>query len=262
MDLLISDTHFGAQGQSRERRKARHFDALLRRLGAGDRLLLLGDIFDVWPGWHWAQPIGMHRHITSIEDAVERGVEVHFFLGNHDFSPGAFLGKTLGICIHNEPHTLPGGLDWEPIRCAHGDEPAGATWSYRLLRRVIRCPLVLFLIRILPADLIMRIGQAWSRSGDKRRNPQKARRCLLRYRDQVVRRWWEAGQRVVVCGHHHAGGALFDDNNVLVNLGDWMDALTWAEIEQGKLRLWRAEEGAKPQEIAQVSLRKILTTAG
>ena len=247
MDLLISDVHFGSQGGERERWKERLFAELLGPLRAGDRLLLLGDIFDVWIGWHSVVPAGYHRVLSAIDDARARGAEVHFVVGNHDFAPGRFLEKRMGVRIHREPVPLSGPGSSEPILLAHGDEPPAGERSYRVLRRVLRFHATHWVLRMLPADATLAVGRLWSRKGRSGRpNPREARLWLERYHELVVRRWWAEGHRIVISGHHHVATLSEEDGHVFVNLGHWLDGATWGEIVEGKLTLWRqGREGSR-----------------
>ena len=158
MDLLISDVHLGAQPDAEERWKEALFEELVGRLGDSDRLLLLGDIFDVWIGWSSVLPAVYLGVGAVLRRAALRGVEIHLVVGNHDFAPGRVLERDLGMRIHEGPTRLPGRAGSVPLMIAHGDEPAAARWSYRLMRRALRWRPLVLALRLLPPDATLALG--------------------------------------------------------------------------------------------------------
>ena len=241
MDLFISDVHLGGQEPAWEDEKSRILSEVIRRSGAGDRLLLLGDIFDVWIGWNRVVPAGFHRTLTALEDASDRGVEMHFLAGNHDFHESATLGPAIGLHFHREAFRLECGDLGRHVMLSHGDEPAGSNPSYRLLHSLIRARPLVTLGRCLPPDLLLQWTQAWSRTSRRQHVEREGSEYWYRqYRERVVRKWWSSGARFVICGHHHCASIEESPEGVLVNLGHWLSRPTFG-IREGssfELRQW------------------------
>jgi UDP-2,3-diacylglucosamine hydrolase len=47
-------------------------------------LYLLGDMFDFWFEYKSVVPKGHVRFLGKLAELVDRGIKVHFFIGNHD----------------------------------------------------------------------------------------------------------------------------------------------------------------------------------
>ncbi len=64
-----------------------------------------GDIFDFWYEFKLVVPKGYTRFLGKISELTDLGVEVHFFIGNHDIWCGDYLEKECGVTIHRQPLT-------------------------------------------------------------------------------------------------------------------------------------------------------------
>lgn len=60
------------------------------------------------------------------------GVEVHFFIGNHDIWCGDYLEKECGVTIHREPLTCE--IYGKEFFLAHGDGLGDGDRKFKLLR--------------------------------------------------------------------------------------------------------------------------------
>ncbi len=82
---FISDAHLGSLAiqhrRQQERRLVRFLDEIKYKAQA---VYLLGDIFDFWFEYQTVVPKGYTRFLGKISELTDMGVEVHFFVGNHD----------------------------------------------------------------------------------------------------------------------------------------------------------------------------------
>ena len=82
---FVSDTHFGAPPDSRGREA--DFVRWLDKVKAdGNKLFLLGDIFDFWFSYKHVVPRGFVRVLGKLAELADSGVEICFFTGNHDIA--------------------------------------------------------------------------------------------------------------------------------------------------------------------------------
>lgn len=120
---FLSDAHLGsraiAHGRTQERRLVNFLDSIKHNAAA---VYLLGDIFDFWYEFKLVVPKGYTRFLGKISELTDLGVEVHFFIGNHDIWCGDYLEKECGVTIHRQPLTCEiygkefswrMGTDWE-----------------------------------------------------------------------------------------------------------------------------------------------------
>ena len=88
---FLSDAHLGCRSiphdRTRERRLVHFLDGIKDKASA---VYLLGDIFDFWYEYKTVVPRGYTRFLGKLSELADRGVEVHFFTGNHDIWCGDY----------------------------------------------------------------------------------------------------------------------------------------------------------------------------
>src|SRR5690554_2478310 len=67
-------------------------------------IYLLGDIFDYWYEYKYVVPKGFTRLLGKLGELTDSGVEVHFFIGNHDLWLTDYLAKECGMTLHLKPY--------------------------------------------------------------------------------------------------------------------------------------------------------------
>ena len=134
---FLSDAHLGCRSiphdRTRERRLVRFLDGIKDKASA---VYLLGDIFDFWYEYKTVVPRGYTRFLGKLSELADRGVEVHFFTGNHDIWCGDYLVKECGVTLHTEPMTVEMGD--KVFMLAHGDGLGDPDRKFRFLRAVFR----------------------------------------------------------------------------------------------------------------------------
>ena len=117
---FLSDAHLGSRaiehGRTQERRLVNFLDSIKHKAGA---IYLLGDMFDFWYEFKLVVPKGYTRFLGKLSELTDMGVEVHFFIGNHDIWCGDYLSKECGVIIHRKPLTTE--IYGREFYLAHGD---------------------------------------------------------------------------------------------------------------------------------------------
>ena len=130
---FLSDAHLGsraiAHGRTQERRLVNFLDSIKHNAAA---VYLLGDIFDFWYEFKLVVPKGYTRFLGKISELTDLGVEVHFFIGNHDIWCGDYLEKECGVTIHRQPLTCE--IYGKEFFLAHGDGLGDKDAKFKLLR--------------------------------------------------------------------------------------------------------------------------------
>ncbi len=164
------------------------------------RLLLLGDLFDLWiTGAELREP-GYAPLFDALRRARAGGLAIDFLAGNRDFNFSRADGAALGIDV------LPSErLDLElagvPTRLLHGDQLLTDDHAYQSLKRVVRSRVIRFLTRRVAAPLVQAIAL-----GVRRRSAAAVVRkqaYVLRIVGDAVRAEMRSGARRLVCGHVH-----------------------------------------------------------
>ena len=241
---FLSDVHLGAGPPELDRAKERDVLAFLDRLGSGDTLYLLGDVFDFWFDFQGDPPALYGPLLDALASAVRRGARISFMGGNHDYWARAGRGprrleREIGLELIGDPHQV----EHQGLRLllCHGDALGGAVGSYRTVRGVLHHPLAIRLFGLLPARLGYAIAARTSRLSRDRHDEALTREHADRLRD-AARRVLEAEPvDAVVAGHVHVPEHLETPHGVYLNLGDWILHRTYGRLEGGRLTLERFE---------------------
>jgi len=97
-------------------------------------LYLLGDIFDFWFEYKYVIPRGFTRFLGKISEMSDLGIEIHFFIGNHDIWIFDYLNKETGAIVHKEPYITE--IYGKKFFLAHGDGLGDNSKHFKLIRSV------------------------------------------------------------------------------------------------------------------------------
>ena len=132
---FLSDAHLGSlaieHGRMHERRIVRFLDSIKHKAEA---IYLLGDLFDFWNEYKMVVPKGYTRFLGKLSELTDMGVEVHFFVGNHDLWTYGYLEEECGLIVHKKPLTTE--IYGKVFYLAHGDGLGDPNNSFKLLRKV------------------------------------------------------------------------------------------------------------------------------
>ncbi|MDF1518464.1 MAG: UDP-2,3-diacylglucosamine diphosphatase, partial [Lutibacter sp.] len=117
---FASDQHFGAPtveaSKIREQKFVNWLDFIKKD---ADILFLLGDLFDFWFEYSQAVPKGFVRVLGKLAELSDQGIEIHFFVGNHDLWMHDYFEKELNIPVYHEPKAFM--LNGKSFFIGHGD---------------------------------------------------------------------------------------------------------------------------------------------
>ncbi|MDH4105889.1 MAG: UDP-2,3-diacylglucosamine diphosphatase [Gammaproteobacteria bacterium] len=226
--LLVSDLHLDPSAPA----IARQFIAFLRNEAREARsLYILGDLFEAWLGDDDPDPAVREivRELRAVRDA---GVPTFFLHGNRDFLVGQRFAAETGCTLLEDGTVV--DMHGERVLLLHGDVLCTADTSYQRLRRILRNPLTLFVLRHLGLDTRRRLGRKL-RAGSQMHVGSTAAEIMDVTADEVVRALQRAGVRTMVHGHTHrpAIHSLQVDGQPArrIVLGDW--------YTQGSVLEWR-----------------------
>lgn len=168
---FFSDSHLGSLAFPDRRERERKLVDMLDMMGRdADAIYMLGDIFDFWHEWGEVVPKGFTRLLGKISELTDRGVEIHYFTGNHDLWAYSYLHEECGVILHGKPETvqLPATSEGESVsesfHLAHGDGLGDPDKSFRFINATFRNRLCQWLFRnLLHPDWAMSLGLAWAR---------------------------------------------------------------------------------------------------
>ncbi|MCB9758638.1 MAG: UDP-2,3-diacylglucosamine diphosphatase [Alphaproteobacteria bacterium] len=198
-------------------------------------VVLLGDLFHFWWGFEGVVYADYVPVLAALHRLRQRGSELVFVPGNHDFAVGPFLREALGARV---TATLRLTLAGRRYLMVHGDE-ADSRPGYRIARRVLRGRPFAALMRALGPQGARRLGLSLAGASGMAHGdgPDPA---LV----DAQRRWAQArisaGEAdVVVMGHSHAPEVRDLEGGLYVNTGDFAAQRTWLAIgDVPALRRW------------------------
>jgi len=230
--LLISDAHLtGLQDPN----QALLVDLLMKT--DADEVYFLGDVFHFWWGQAGYRDPDFEPFLSAIERLRERQISCHWVRGNHDFHLGPVLEEDLGVVVADQFRLTISGAE---VLLVHGDE-ADRSFGYRLTKAVLRGRVFAGLMNRLSPERVKFIGQKMAGSS---RDHMGSNTRLLLAQEEWATAQHKSGVDVVVLGHSHAPGISQLASGILVNLGDFVQAHTYLEIDS-ELRLcrWRSGHG-------------------
>ena len=132
---FISDAHLGSWAidhkRMQERRLVRFLDDIKDKAQA---IYMLGDMFDYWYEFKYVVPKGYTRFLGKISELTDMGIEVHYFIGNHDIWTYGYLEEECGMTVHYKPITTE--IYGKVFYLAHGDGLGDPDGKFKLLRRI------------------------------------------------------------------------------------------------------------------------------
>lgn len=224
MILLISDLHL-EEKRPDITRAFLHF--LATRARQAEALYILGDFFEVWIGDDAMTPFQQ-----SIADALralsERGTRIYLMHGNRDFMLGKGFCRAAGCTLLGDPSVVE--LGGERVLLMHGDSLCTRDEGYMRLRRLLRNPLSLFILRHLPLSTRRKLARKL-RNESRAQTRMKASDIIDVTPELIPRVLAEHGVRTLIHGHTHRPATHeleVDDRPARrIVLGDW-DQQGWA----------------------------------
>ncbi|WP_282338539.1 MULTISPECIES: UDP-2,3-diacylglucosamine diphosphatase [Pseudomonas] len=224
MILLISDLHLEEQRPD----ITRAFLFFLQdRAAHADALYILGDFFEAWIGDDAMTPF-QHRIAGALRQLSDGGTHIYLMHGNRDFMIGKAFCREAGCTLLADPSVVE--LQGERVLLMHGDSLCTRDVAYMRLRRWLRNPLVLLILRNLTLATRHRLGRKL-RKESRMQTRQKAADIVDVTPDEVLRLMHEHGVQRLIHGHTHRPSRhpLQVDGQPAerIVLGDW-DAQGWA----------------------------------
>ncbi len=237
--FFISDAHLGASTLKTEKMKEEKllsfFDYISQN---GERLFIVGDLFDFWFEYRTVIPKGYTRILSGLSRLFELGMEMHYIAGNHDFWMKNYLTHELGIIMHFDD--LEYTIRKKKFYIFHGDGLAKNDVGYRLLKRIFRNRLNIFLYSLLHPDLGIPLAR-WVSSLSRKHTRQDLPPNDEDYLKLALKKF-EEGFDYAIFGHLHSPKIQEFGQKIYVNLGDWIENFSYAEFDGRDLKLleWKS----------------------
>ncbi|MFH1698950.1 MAG: UDP-2,3-diacylglucosamine diphosphatase [Candidatus Zixiibacteriota bacterium] len=232
---FLSDAHLGSDDAQSEKIKIEKLFAFLDMVkDTGEKLYILGDLFDFWFEYKHAIPKQHLKAVLKLASLVESGIPIHYITGNHDFWLGGFLENEVGIKIHRDSYeATEQGLK---ILMIHGDGLSPADWKYRIfVRAILRNRLAVAFYRLVPSDWGIPIAKAMS-SSSRNHTAGRENKFLKDY-ENYAREKLSEGYDAIIIGHTHQPEFINYENGTYMNTGDFYKNFSYGKLHDGQVSL-------------------------
>ncbi|MFP2994858.1 UDP-2,3-diacylglucosamine diphosphatase [Spongiivirga sp. MCCC 1A20706] len=238
--VVLSDIHLGTYGC--------HAEEVLSYLNSikPKKLILNGDIIDIWQFRKWYFPKSHLLVLKKIIDLSIKGTEVIYITGNHDEMLRKFANLTIGnISITNK---LVFDLDGKKTWVFHGDVFDASIQHSKWIAKLGGWGYdILIVLNKIINWFLLRIGrEKYSLSKRIKNSVKKAIKFISDFEQTVVNLAIEQGYKTVICGHIHQPRLVNKVNEngycMYLNSGDWVENLSALEYKNKRWKLYYYHE--------------------
>ncbi len=242
---FLSDFHLGAPDAAtsleREKRVCRFLD---QAKADASTIFIVGDLFDFWFEYSTVVPKGYVRILGKLAELTDSGIDIHFFVGNHDMWMRTYFQNELNIPVYFEPKTFV--FAGKKFLIGHGDGLGPGDKGYKMMKKVFRNPACHWLFGVLPPYLGIGLANYFSKKS-------RAKTGLV---DEVFmgdeKEWLIVYSREVlqkehfdyfIFGHRHLPiDFKLNDSSRYINLGEWINYNSYAVFDGEALTLQYYQE--------------------
>lgn len=227
---FLSDAHLGADPPEQERLKGAKLQSFLDLVKQeGKRLYLVGDLFEFYFEYRTVLPREHLQTLSLLRDVHAAGLPITYVVGNHDYW---FNSLDHSLRIEVVPDYLDIVLQGKRLFIAHGDGLGKGDYGYRVLKKILRHPVNIFLYSLIHPDLGIPLAKGVARLSRAKGYARTGVRLRSFARAKLAQ-----GYDVVILGHSHVPGLSEEEGGIYLNLGDWREQFTYGVLEDGRLRL-------------------------
>ena len=230
MILLISDLHLH---EKRPDITQAFFAFLDTHASTAHSLYILGDFFDVWIGDDGMSEFH-HQIANTLRKIADQDVQIHLMHGNRDFLIGQKFCQQAGCQLLKDPSLIQ--TNGETILLMHGDSLCTSDTGYQRMKRILRNPVSLFILRHLPLKTRQRIAGDL-RQQSRSRTAMKANNITDVSPEAVEQAMREYQVRTLIHGHTHRPAAHQLPQGQRIVLGDWDNQGWYVQIDEQGIEL-------------------------
>src|SRR6187200_651168 len=159
---FLSDFHLGvpdhATSLEREKRVVRFLNEAMKDAAM---IFIVGDLFDFWFEYRKVVPKGYVRILGKMAEISDKGIPLHFFVGNHDMWMNGYFQQELNIPVFLDTQEYE--FNGKKFLIGHGDGLGPGDQGYKFLKKIFRNSFCKWLFGILPPYFGMGLADYFSR---------------------------------------------------------------------------------------------------
>lgn len=233
---VISDVHLGTYGCH-----AKHLLTYLNSI-TPKKLILNGDIIDIWQFSKRYFPKSHLKVIKKIMDMAANGTEIIYITGNHDDMLRKFSGTTIGSISIVDKKVLE--LDGKKAWFFHGDVFDVSIQNAKWLAKLggYGYDLLTLLNQVINWYLEKCGKERYSLSKKVKNSVKGAIKYIHDFESVISDLAIENGYDYVVCGHIHKPKMEYRENKhgktMYLNSGDWIENFTALEYQFKRWKIY------------------------
>jgi len=237
---FVSDHHFGAPTKKASLPREKKFVAWLNSIEHDlEELFILGDLFDFWFEYKHVVPKGFVRVLGKLAEFADKGIKIHFFVGNHDLWMKDYLQEELGINVYFKPKEF--SFNKKSFLIGHGDGLGPYDKGYKRMKKVFTNPVAKFFFKWLHPDLGVGLAQYLSVKNKLISGDEDVKflgeddEWLVQY---CKRKLEKKHYDYFLFGHRHLPMEIaLNEKSKYINTGDWITHFTYATFDGNSLEL-------------------------
>ena len=236
---FCSDNHLGSPNGNLSLEREKIFITWLDQIKIdAQAIFFLGDLFDFWFEYKKVVPKGFTRLFGKLAELSDSGIDLFFFVGNHDCWIGNYFEDELGINVFHKKVDL--NIDNYNILIGHGDGLGPGDNKYKFLKLLFRNPILKKLFSFIHPDLGISLGSFLSQknkilSGSEKVFESEDKEMLFSYCKDVLKTKY---YHFFIFGHRHIPLDLdLGNNSKYFNTGDWITHFSYLVYDGNSFNL-------------------------
>jgi UDP-2,3-diacylglucosamine hydrolase len=185
-----------------------------------DELFIVGDLFDYWFEYKRVYQKGFYRTLSALKDISEKGIVIHYFIGNHDFLHRDFFKKEYGAILYEDAASF--NLNNRKFFIGHGDGLVKNDYGYLVLKKILRNRFLQKAYSLIHPDL----GVALASKTSKKSRDYTTKKDYGEGDGlfDAAKKYIDKGFDFVLFGHLHQRCFIKYNNGFYINLGTWLES--------------------------------------
>ncbi len=230
--FFLSDIHLGMYPIEKSKLREKHVvNFLEEKAPEASAFVFLGDVFDFWYEYKKVAPRGFVRFLGTLARLADSGIEIYFFVGNHDVWMFDYLPREIGLKMFRYPamRCKIGRLNLVIGHGDFGDEDRG----YKVLRSIFHNKILQWAFSRIHPNFAFALGHKWSKHSRLAKGVSvdflgEDKEFQFRFAKKVIK---NEEVDYFIFGHRHlAIDYMLSSNTHIVILGEWIESMTYGEL--------------------------------
>jgi len=226
-NYFISDIHLGINSKEREAKFLKFLSLLLPK----DNLFILGDLFEYWLEYRLVIPKNGLKILMKLKELKDKGIEIYFLFGNHDYGLKNFLSKEFDFILGEQYLDL--NIEGKRVYIAHGDF-IDNSFLTKVSQLMTKFKINQFLYSLIHPDIGLSFAHFFINSTRMCGRDLTLKEAFYKFAENKI---MKENYDVVILGHIHMPTLVKIGKGYYLNTGDWLINYTYGFIEGDNIEL-------------------------